>query len=79
MTTVKAKENNWYELTIDSWVRRLIGLAPKTTIIKHLDGLVFMHSGMRGVYIDDKGKILNPFYDKRVKILDNYRRFLLYK
>lgn len=48
-------------------------------MIKHLDGLVFIHAGMRGVYMDDKGKILNPFYDKRVKILDDYRRFLLYK
>ena len=33
----------------------------------------------RGVYMDDKGKILSPFYDKRVRILDDYRRFLLYK
>ena len=78
MITVKVKENNWYELTVDSWIRRFIGLAPKTMMIKHLDGLVFIHTGTRGVYMDDKGKILNPF-DKRVKILDDYRRFLLYK
>ena len=79
MITVKVKENNWYELTIDSWIRRFIGLAPKTMMIKHLDGAVFIHAGMRGVYMDDKGRILNPFYDKRVRILDDYRRFLLYK
>ena len=48
-------------------------------IIKHLENNVFTHAPNSGVYMDDKGKILSPFYDKRVKILDNYRRFLLYK
>ena len=79
MVTVKLKENNWYELTIDSWIRRFIGLAPKKMMIKHLENNVFTHAPNSGVYMDDKGKILSPFYDKRVKILDNYRRFLLYK
>ena len=79
MATVKVKENNWYELTIDSWIRRFIGLAPKTRMIKHLDDCEFTFFPNRGVYMDDKGKILHPFYDKRIRILDDYRRFLLYK
>ena len=41
MITVKVKENNWYELTVDSWIRRFIGLAPKTRMIKHLDDCEF--------------------------------------
>lgn len=79
MITVKEKGNNWYELTIDSWIRRLIGLAPKTIMVKHLEGNVFTFFPSKGVYMDDKGGILHPLYNRYIKILDNYRRFLLYK
>lgn len=71
--------DNWYRIKTTNIFRRLLGLEPIEKRFKHLEGNGFVHAPNRGVYMTTCGKILSPFYDKKVDILDNYRRKLDYQ